>query len=512
LGLSITDITERVKTEKALRESEKRYRDLFESVPIGLYNTTPQGELIDVNAALVDMLMYPDRETLLSVNVSDLWVSPENRLAQQAQLKQDGIIRNFEMQLYRYDGSIIWAQDTAQVIEQYDESYLSPGSLIDITERKQAEEALIESESKFRSIVDSSPMGMHMYQLEDDNRLVFTGANPAANLMLGVNCDQFIGMTIEEAFPPLVDTDVPPAYRLAAREGVPWVTDQIIYEENEIAGAFEVYAFQTSPGRMVALFLEITERKKAEETLKNYSERLEEKVAERTQELQEIQEQLVQQEKLAVLGKLAGGMGHELRNPLGVINNAVYYLRLILPNAEETVENYLEIIQSETQQAAKIVADLLSFASNKNPKPDLHFVHEIIAEIVAEHPAPENIEIHLNILPDSAPVFIDSHQIKLGLENLIINAYQAMPDGGHLTIHMEQDQDEVVLSIRDTGVGIAEENIEDLFKPLYTTKARGIGLGLAIAKKYVEANAGSIFVQSVENHGTTFTVRLPIHP
>ena len=141
----------------------------------------------------------------------------------------------------------------------------------ELAERKRIEDALRESEEKFRNIVEASPMGMHMYQLETDDRLVFIDANPTADLILGVDCRHYVGKTIEEAFPALAQTEVPGKYRLAASTGKPWKTQQILYDENEISGAFEVFAFQTSPGRMVAMFLEITERKRAEEALR-YSE------------------------------------------------------------------------------------------------------------------------------------------------------------------------------------------------------------------------------------------------
>ncbi len=139
----------------------------------------------------------------------------------------------------------------------------------ELTERTRIETALRESEEKFRNIVESSPMGMHMYQLEPDGRLIFVGANPSADTMLGVKNSQFIGKTIEEAFPGLSKTEIPEKYRQVATQGITWKEDQIVYEENEISGAFEVYAFQTSPGRVAVLFLEVTERKRAEEALRH---------------------------------------------------------------------------------------------------------------------------------------------------------------------------------------------------------------------------------------------------
>ena len=107
-------------------------------------------------------------------------------------------------------------------------------------------------------------MGIHLYRLEGDERLVFVGANTAADTLLGIDNEQFVGLSIEEAFPPLAETEVPTRYRSAARDGVPWQTEQITYQDEQISGAFEVYAFQTSPGRMAAMFLDVTARKQAE--------------------------------------------------------------------------------------------------------------------------------------------------------------------------------------------------------------------------------------------------------
>jgi len=144
----------------------------------------------------------------------------------------------------------------------------------ELDERTRVETALRESEEKFRNIIESSPMGMHIYQLEPDDRLVFLDANPSSNLILGVDCQQFVGKTIEEAFPALTETEVPIRYRRAATTGEPWHYDQIDYDENGISGAFEVYAFQTEPNKMAVFFLDVTERKQAEEALRRSEDTL----------------------------------------------------------------------------------------------------------------------------------------------------------------------------------------------------------------------------------------------
>jgi PAS domain S-box-containing protein len=137
-------------------------------------------------------------------------------------------------------------------------------------ERLQTAKALDESEERFGHILESSPMGIHMYNLESGNRLVFIGANPAAEKILGIDHQPLYGKTIEAAFPSLAETDIPNKYRRAAREGIPWQTEQITYRDEKIMGAFEVYAFQTQPNAMAVMFLDITERKQIEEDLNRF--------------------------------------------------------------------------------------------------------------------------------------------------------------------------------------------------------------------------------------------------
>jgi PAS domain S-box-containing protein len=142
----------------------------------------------------------------------------------------------------------------------------------DITESRLVNEKIRQSEISLKSIIDSSPMGMHRYKLKPDGKLVFIGANPAANRILGVDHSIFVGKTIEEAFPPLVETEVPARYREVAESGTLWKTEQITYHDNRIAGAYEVVAFQISPNEMVAMFTDVTERKQIEDALKESNE------------------------------------------------------------------------------------------------------------------------------------------------------------------------------------------------------------------------------------------------
>ncbi len=256
---------------------------------------------------------------------------------------------------------------------------------------------------------------------------------------------------------------------------------------------------------------EITSRKRAEEELKEHSERLEEIVEERTKDLKGAQKELIRKEKLSVLGQLAGGVGHELRNPLGVISNAVYYLKLVLQDADNDVKEYLETISTEVDISTEIISDLLDLSRARPGRREKVEISELINQAIDKHMSSEEVELTTKIASDLPSVYVDSRQIGQVLQNMVTNAYQAMPGGGKLTISARAEKERVILSIIDTGCGISRENIKKLFEPLFTTKARGIGLGLTVCKNLVETNGGSIEVESKEGKGSTFTLFLPIN-
>ena len=258
--------------ERALQESEGKYRLLVNNLP-GIVYKGYKDWSVEFFDRKIELLTGYDVDEFNSQNMkwSDIIVDEDFEAVREhfiQALKTDkSYVRDYRIK--SKDGGIQWIQARGQIVCDDDGhmKYVS-GVFFNITDRKRAEEALSESEEKFRNIVESSPMGIHMYKLEPDGRLILTGANPAADAILGINNTQFFGKTIEEAFPPLVNTEVPGRFRRACVKDKTWQAEQIDYEDKQIKGAFEVHAFQTAPGTMAAMFLDITRRKQTEDKLK----------------------------------------------------------------------------------------------------------------------------------------------------------------------------------------------------------------------------------------------------
>ncbi len=263
------------------------------------------------------------------------------------------------------------------------------------------------------------------------------------------------------------------------------------------------------------IFRDITEHKRAEEKLKKYAEALEEarnnleqKVHKRTQELKDAHEMLVRKEKLMVLGQLSSSVGHELRNPLGVIKNACYFLNMKIETIQnEAVKDNIEIMNREINTANKIITDLLDFARIKEPIRQNTDINQLIADTLSKSLIPENIRVNPDFVEDIAPLSIDPIQVGQIFLNLIENAVQAMKKGGTLKISTRLIDDATEVIFDDDGCGISEKNLEKIFEPLFTTKVKGIGLGLAVSKSLAKANRASILVKSEEGKGSKFVVR-----
>ena len=224
----------------------------------------------------------------------------------------------------------------------------------------------------------------------------------------------------------------------------------------------------------------------------------------------EMQEHMVRSQELAVLGKLARGMAHELCNPLGAIKNAAYFLNMGLEEPKSEVKDALEILERNIARCEKIISNLLAFSSKKPPTRRKVDVNETVREALSRITMGDNVEVESHLDEALPAIQADPDQLAQAFGNIILNAIQSMPEGGNLVVKTKVARpDWMAISFTDTGAGIPKDDLKKVFEPLFTTKAKGIGLGLPLGKSLVEGHGGTIEVKSTEGRGSTFTVKLP---
>lgn len=249
-------------------------------------------------------------------------------------------------------------------------------------------------------------------------------------------------------------------------------------------------------------------------------QRLEEKVAVRTvdlhdalEQLQIAQESLVRREKLVLLGQLSSSIGHELRNPLGVMSNAIYYLESVQPDAPPEVRRYLGLLRNQVALSAKIVSDLLDFARGSQPDRQPTALQGLVEVPWNRVSAPAHIKLVTDLDANLPRVFADPVHVEQIMINLLTNAVQAIDEEpGTVRVGARRDGDRVCVEVSDTGPGIPSADLEKIFEPLFTTKARGIGLGLAVSRTLALANNAELTVVATSGPGATFALVLPIEP
>ncbi len=227
-------------------------------------------------------------------------------------------------------------------------------------------------------------------------------------------------------------------------------------------------------------------------------------------ELKQLQDELVRKERLAVLGQLSGGISHEIRNPLAAIKNGIYFLQMAIDSPDEDVKETLDILDKEVNNTVSIIESLLSFARPEPRTRQKVNIVKLLNKLILQLEIPPRINLQTEFDRESSILLADPVQLEHVFQNLITNAVEAIPEEGKISVSLDRvTTDELAISVSDTGTGIEEEDLGRIFEPLFTTKAKGIGLGLAITKSMVEAHDGRIEVSSEIRVGTTFTVYLP---
>jgi PAS domain S-box-containing protein len=504
-GLSVfaKDITERKKAEEELIRLSNAVKMSADSIVTGDLNA----KIIDVNEATLKMYGTDDKIDLIGKSSFDL-IAPEDRekaLAGMKEVLKKGYAKGWEYNIITKDGSRIPVEMNTAIMKDADGKPIEFVTISrDITERKEMEEKLrqysehleelvqkrteelLESEKRYSVLVEEASDGVVIFQ---DEKIAFTNKKGAE--LIGYSKDELLGVPFEKLVSEKHRLIVKKRYYERLRgDKVPETLEiELIaktgeYIQIELTGALVHY--QGRPADLI-IIRDIRERKQMEE------ERL-------------------KLEKLAAIGELATMVAHDLRNPLTSIRNASYYIKNTCPHhAKPECKAALEmfdIIEQGTLFANNIINDLLDFAARRPLQKKKQNINNLIDGSLKRIHVPENISVERKYAK-KATAAVDEKQFERVFLNLTKNAVQAMPNGGNLTIATNETKDHVEIAFRDTGTGIQKENMNKLFTPLFTTKAKGIGMGLAICKNIVEQHGGTIEAQSKAGQDTTFTIKLP---
>lgn len=502
-------VSRRRAMNEILKDSGKDFHALFNPVPDLVVIVDGKGKILAVNDAAEKMGGFK-REELLGKNFLRTNVltakSKAITIKNLARRMMGAKIAPYEVQMITKDGEKKWAELNAAKIEYKGK----PADLVvfrDITERKRMEEALRESEEEHRTLMEEAPIGICNVDLTG----TVTFVNERFELFSGYSREEVVGKNGWEL--GMFDDKTLRIFadRMKNRlEGVPtrpmetrfqckdgrWIWVEIestVIEKRGIPVGFQLIS------------RDITDRKRAEEELRRHSEHLQELVEERTRELRKA-------ERLAGIGETATMVGHDLRNPLQAITSTVYLAKRTLERAEKArVRELLGTIEEQVGYINKIVSDLQDYARPVEPKRVETNLRQLIDDTLSTISVPESIKVSVEVEKGFPKLMVDPALVRRVFTNLITNALQAMLDGGHLTIKASKAGEIASISFQDTGSGIPKENLDKLFSPLFTTKAKGMGFGLSVSRRLVEAHGGNITVESEMGKGSTFTIKLPLN-
>ena len=484
------DITEQKATMGELLQNHRRNDALFAASPVGFFEVNEAGICVYVNEQTCRMCgrsaeeilahgwekaIHPsDREKVL-----DDWL---DCIEKKKPFKK-------EYRFLRPDGSVTWTIGQAVPYQALDGTLWYVGTLSDITEIKQVEKSLRDSEAKFRSYVDKAPDGVFIVDEDAQN----VDVNPAGCNMLGYTREELLQLSIRD-----LSENTMGSFEQLRTTG-DFEEERLLRKKDGSYLMAELKAAALNDDRFIGFVRDITERKKAEE-------------------------HFLKMEKLESLGLLAGGIAHDFNNILTVISGNIALAAMRLDADEQDVIKAKELLKEAEKaslQVRGLTQQLLTFAKGGEPILETVSLGALLADTVNFVLRGSKVKPKLEIADELWPATIDSGQINQAISNLLINACQAMPQGGQIDIRAENitlNEEEIIslaqgnyvkISIKDQGIGIQEEYMDKIFDPYFTTKQAGSGLGLATTFSIVEKHKGYIGVTSELGVGTEFHIYLP---
>jgi two-component system NtrC family sensor kinase len=484
------------------KQMEEDYRRLFEHVGCGVFISTKEGKFLNANQALLDMLGYNNKEEFLKIDITkDLYLRPDDRRRFRDLIERDGRVIDYEVDFQRKDGKPISVLLTGHVrYDQHGNVLGYEGLNVDQTQRKQMERELKEAHDFLNKIIQNSPNAIMAADLKG-NIMIW---NQGAEEILGYRAkDVIYRMNLEDIYPKGIAGKILEMMRSPEYGGLGKLRYYpLSYERHDgeiVEGNLSAAIIYDTKGHelaFVSLFVDLKERLDME------------------RKLRQTQEQLLQSEKLASIGRLSAGVAHEINNPLTTILTSAMLIQEDIDSADQ-IYNEMKTISDETLRCRKIVTSLLDFARQSKPTKKLNDLNKIVKQsfgLTRKQAAFQDVIVELNLSENLPDTYLDKDQIQQSLINLTLNAIEATDSGGkiRLTTLYDSKTNTIEILIRDTGIGIQPENMDKIFDPFFTTTEGGTGLGLAVTHGIIEQHGGTINVESTPGQGTCFTIRLPL--
>jgi PAS domain S-box-containing protein len=477
----LRNVTDRHDADRALRKSEERYRSFFEGVPTPLYRTTPEGRILDANAALVELLGYPDKQSLLDIQVTDAYVRPADRSQSQAKLHERGLLEAYEQELIRFDGSTIWVQDTTRIVTDSDGSILYyEGALVDITERKAAQETtrrlirILEATPDFVIIADED--GRILYGNQSAREFAGVGEGDAWELTVRDVLATEERATLEEILSSDVWTGI---LHLSDSENRQTPVSTVVINHRDSAGGIEYFS---------AVARDISDRIATEKRLEDLIRSKDDFVA---------------------------SVSHELRTPLTAVVGLAHELREGWSAfTREELTEFIALIADQSSEVANIVEDLLVAARADIGKIVISAAETVIdtqVEAVLTALGPTG-SANISVLSDSgARAMADESRVRQIIRNLVTNAIRY--GGDQIELAVGRRNGSVTVTVTDDGPGIPEERWESIFEPYERAHSTGsqpasVGLGLTVSRQLAHLMGGDLTYRHGPQ-GSSFELSLP---
>ncbi|MFE4512258.1 sporulation two-component system sensor histidine kinase KinE, partial [Bacillus subtilis] len=471
------DITEKRSMELQLFKSEERFREIFENAMDAIIIWSNDGRIVKANQSACKIFELP-MNLLLKRKLCDFLVDSQQKYSiTKRKYAKYGEIRE-ELLFQMGNGQFKELEFTSKrtILENQHLTILR-----NVSDRKRMEKELRESELKFRKVFNGSMDGNVLF----DNQYRIIDANPLASHILGLSHEEIKQHSL---------LDIISAYEI---ENLASPARQINFDEmdNEIPFLLSSgdnrkleFSFKRNiiQNMNLAIFKDVTERK-------------------------ELEERLRKSDTLHVVGELAAGIAHEIRNPMTALKG---FIQLLKGSVEGDYALYFNVITSELKRIESIITEFLILAKPQAIMYEEKHVTQIMRDTIDLLNAQanlSNVQMQLDLIDDIPPIYCEPNQLKQVFINILKNAIEVMPDGGNIFVTIKAlDQDHVLISLKDEGIGMTEDKLKRLGEPFYTTKERGTGLGLMVSYKIIEEHQGEIMVESEEGKGTVFHITLPV--